>query len=292
MNRLAALLGTDRPVLFDGGMGTLLQDSGLEDGAPGELWNLENPDAVRAAHTAYAQAGARLLTTNTFGGTRPRLDMHGLGARIVEVNRSAAQIARSVADEHGLLVAGDLGPTGELLAPLGTMTGEQAQALFAEQLTALVEGGIDLVLVETLSDLGEADAALAAAREVAPDLPVVVTMSFDTNVRTMMGVRPGDAVVHLAAAGADAVGANCGRGPDEMEIIAADMVRVRPDGLLLVAQSNAGLPHVVGDHFEYDATPDDLAAHAGRLADLGIDLVGGCCGSTPAHIAAIRAVVT
>jgi 5-methyltetrahydrofolate--homocysteine methyltransferase len=273
-------------------MGTLLQDSGLEDGAPGELWNLENPDAVRAAHAAYAESGARVLTTNTFGGTRPRLDMHGLGGRLAEVNRNAARIARSVADEHGLLVAGDLGPTGELLAPLGTMTREDAQALFAEQLTALVEGGIDLVLVETLSDLGEADAALAAAREVAPDLPVVVTMSFDTNVRTMMGVRPADAVVHLAAAGADAVGANCGRGPDEMEVIAADMARVRPGGLLLVAQSNAGLPHVVGDHFEYDATPDDLAAHAGRLLDLGIDLVGGCCGSTPAHIAAIRGTLT
>jgi 5-methyltetrahydrofolate--homocysteine methyltransferase len=291
MNRLAALMGADRPVLFDGGMGTLLQDSGLEDGAPGELWNLENPDAVRAAHAAYAEAGARVLTTNTFGGTRPRLDMHGLGDRLAEVNRDAARIARSVADEHGLLVAGGLGPTGELLAPLGTLTGEQAQALFAEQLAALVEGGIDLVLVETLSDLGEADAALAAAREVAPDLPVVVTMSFDTNVRTMMGVRPADAVAHLAAGGADAAGANCGRGPDEMEIIAAQMVGARPSGLLLVAQSNAGLPQVVGDHFEYDATPGDLAAHAGRLAGLGIDLVGGCCGSTPAHIAAISATL-
>jgi 5-methyltetrahydrofolate--homocysteine methyltransferase len=292
VNRLAALLGANRPVLLDGAMGTLLQDSGLEDGAPGELWNLENPDAVRAAHAAYAEAGARLLTTNTFGGTRPRLDMHGLGDRVGEVNWTAAQLARSVADERGLLVAGDLGPTGELLAPLGTMTPEEAQALFAEQLAALVEGGIDLVLVETLSDLGEADAALAAAREIAPDLPVVVTMSFDTNLRTMMGVRPGDAVAHLAAAGADAVGANCGRGPDEMEMIAAEMVQARPGDLLLIAQSNAGLPQVVGDHFEYDAAPGDMAAHAGRLAELGIDLVGGCCGSTPAHIAAMRATFT
>jgi 5-methyltetrahydrofolate--homocysteine methyltransferase len=292
VNRLAALLGSDRPALLDGGMGTLLQDSGLEDGAPGELWNLDNPDAIRAAHTAYAEAGARVLTTNTFGGTRPRLDMHGLGDRLADVNRNAAQIARSVADEHGLLVAGDLGPTGELLAPLGAMTSEDAQALFAAQVAALVEGGVDLLLVETLSDLGEADAALAAAREVAPHLPVAVTMSFDTNVRTMMGVRPADAVVHLAAAGADAVGANCGRGPEEMELIAAQMVEARPEGVLLIAQSNAGLPQVVGDHFEYDATPDDLAAHATRLARLGIDLIGGCCGSTPAHIAAMRATLT
>jgi 5-methyltetrahydrofolate--homocysteine methyltransferase len=287
VNRLAALLGAERPVLFDGGMGTLLQDAGLEAGAPGELWNLENQDAVRAAHAAYAEAGARILTTNTFGGTRPRLDMHGLGDRLAEVNRNAARLARSVADEHGLLVAGDLGPTGELLAPLGTMTPEEAQALFAEQLAALVEGGIDLVLVETLSDLGEADAAIAAARAVAPDLPVVVTMSFDTNLRTMMGVRPGDAVRHLAAAGVDAVGANCGRGPEEMEVIAAEMAEARTGDLLLVAQSNAGLPQVVGDHFEYDATPGDLAEHAARLSGLGIDLVGGCCGSTPDHIAAV-----
>ncbi|MCY4724673.1 homocysteine S-methyltransferase family protein [Nocardioides sp. STR2] len=291
MNRLKALLGADRPVLFDGGMGTLLQDSGLEDGVPGELWNLENPEAVRAAHAAYATAGAQVLTTNSFGGTRPRLDLHGLGGRVGDVNREAAQIARSVADEHGVLVAGDLGPTGELLAPLGTLTGEEAQALFAEQLTALLAGGIDLVLVETLSDLGEADAALAAAREVAPDLPVVVTMSFDTNLRTMMGVRPGDAVVHLAAGGADAVGANCGRGPAEMELIAAEMAQARTGDVLLITQSNAGLPQVVGDHFEYDATADDMASHATRLAELGIDLVGGCCGSTPAHVAAMRATL-
>jgi 5-methyltetrahydrofolate--homocysteine methyltransferase len=216
VNRLEMLLGPDRPVLLDGAIGTLLQERGLADGAPAELWNLENPEAVRAVHAAYAEAGARLLTTNTFGGTRPRLDMHGLGDRAGEVNRTAAQLARSVADERGLLVAGDLGPTGQLLAPLGTLTHAEAQALFAEQLTALVQSGIDLVLVETLSDLGEADAALAAVREVAPGLPVAVTMSFDTNLRTMMGVRPADAVAHLAAAGADAVGANCGRGPEEM----------------------------------------------------------------------------
>lgn len=291
MNRLTALLGAERPVLVDGGMGTLLQDRGLEDGAPGELWNLERPEAVREAHEAYAAAGARILTTNTFGGTRPRLDMHGLGDRLAEVNRSAAALAREVADRHGLLVAGDLGPTGELLAPLGTLEPEDAQALFAEQVAALVEGGVDLLLVETLSDLAEADAALAAARAVAPDLPVVVTMSFDTNLRTMMGVRPGDAVRHLAAAGADAVGANCGRGPAEMEQIAAEMAQARDGEVLLVAQSNAGLPQVVGDRFEYDAGPDDMAAHATLLAGLGVDLVGGCCGSTPDHLAAMGAAL-
>jgi 5-methyltetrahydrofolate--homocysteine methyltransferase len=287
MNRLATLVG-DGPVLVDGGMGTLLQDRGLDDGGSGELWNVERPEAVRACHEAYARAGARLLTTNTFGGSRPRLQMHGLEDRVHELNEAAAAIARTVADEHGALVAGDLGPTGELLAPLGTMTPADAEEIFAEQLRGLAAGGIDVVLIETMSDLAEVAAAVAAARSVVPDLPVIATLSFDTNLRTMMGVRPGDAVTALAEAGVDAVGANCGRGPEEMEAIAAQLAEARPAGLLLVAQSNAGLPQVVGDHFEYDKSPAALAEHARDLHKLGIDLIGGCCGSTPAHIAAMR----
>ena len=289
MSGLADLLG-GTPALGDGGMGTLLQDRGLTDGAPAELWNVDRPDAIREAHEQYAGAGARFLTTNTFGGTRPRLALHGLEDRTHELNKAAAMIAREVADAHSVLVAGDLGPTGELLAPLGTLTPEEAQAHFEEQLRGLAEGGIDLVLVETMSDLAEAQVAVAAARAVVPELPVVATLSFDTNLRTMMGVRPADAVTALAGS-VDAVGANCGRGPEEMEQIAAQMVAARPAGLLLVAQSNAGLPQVVGDHFEYDATPDVMAAHAGRLRDLGIDVVGACCGSTPEHLTAMRSAL-
>ncbi len=184
-------LAAQGAVVVDGGMGTLLQDKGLDDGGSGELWNVERPDAVREAHEAYAHAGARILTTNTFGGTRPRLDMHGLGDRVHELNAAAARLAREVADEHGALVAGDLGPTGELMAPLGTLDAAGAQAIFEEQLRGLPEGGIDLVLIETMSDLAEVEAAVAAAREVVPDLPVVATLSFDTNLHTMMGVSPG-----------------------------------------------------------------------------------------------------
>ncbi len=289
-NRLAALVG-DAPLLVDGGMGTLLQDRGLDDGGSGELWNVERPEAVRGCHEAYARAGARLLTTNTFGGSRPRLQMHGLEDRVHELNEAAAAIARTVADEHGVLVAGDLGPTGELLAPLGTMTSDDAEEIFAEQLRGLAAGGIDVVLIETMSDLAEVAAAVAAARSVVPDLPVIATLSFDTNLRTMMGVRPGDAVTALAGAGVDAVGANCGRGPEEMEAIAAQLAEARPEGLLLVAQSNAGLPQVVGDHFEYDKSPADLAGHARRLRAIGIDVIGACCGSTPEHIAAMSSAV-
>jgi len=286
VNRLSDLLGAP-PILVDGGMGTLLQDNGLSDGGAGELWNVDRPEVVRASHEAYAAAGARILTTNTFGGSRPRLQMHGLEDRVHELNRAASELARSVADAHGVLVAGDLGPTGELMAPLGTMDAGEAQAYFEEQLAGLNDGGIDLVLIETMSDLAEVEAAVAAARAVVPDAPIIATLSFDTNLRTMMGVRPGDAVRQLAAAGVEAVGANCGRGPGEMAAIAAEMAQARPEGLLLVAQSNAGLPQVVGDHFEYDASPAEMAAHAAVLRDLGIDLVGACCGSTPAHIAAM-----
>jgi 5-methyltetrahydrofolate--homocysteine methyltransferase len=288
VNRLARLLEGRDIVLFDGGMGTLLQDRGLDDGGAGELWNVERPGDIRAIHEEYASAGASILTTNTFGGTRPRLEMHGLGDRVHELNQAAAQLASSVSNEHGALVAGDLGPTGELLAPLGALEPADAQAIFEEQLRGLVAGGIDLVLIETMSDLGEVLAAVEASRAVAPDLPVLATLSFDTNLRTMMGVSPAAAVQALTAAGVEGVGANCGRGPEEMELIAAEMSAARAGDVLLIAQSNAGLPKLVGDRFAYDVPAHELADHARKLHDIGIDLIGACCGSTPAHVAAMR----
>lgn len=291
MKSLADAISARHPLLLDGAMGTMLQASGLGDGGAPELWNVDHADVIAGIHRGYLEAGAGMVTTNTFGGTRPRLQMHGLDDRVGELNEAAAGIARAVADEFGALVAGDLGPTGELFEPLGALSPAEAQELFAEQLRGLVAGGIDLVLIETISDLAEAAAAVAAAREVVPDLPVLVTMSFDTKLRTMMGVTPAQAVAALAAAGAAGVGANCGRGPEEMEAVMADMAAARPEGLLLVGQSNAGLPHVVGDHFEYDKSPSDMAAHALRLRALGVDLIGSCCGSTPEHTRAMNAAL-
>lgn len=277
-----------RPYLvFDGAMGTMLQAAGIEPGGAGELWNVENAEAVEAIHTAYLEAGANIVTTNTFGGSRPRLDMHGAGDRVHELNKAAAQIAKKAAAPFEALVAGDIGPSGELLEPLGLLTPDEAQAIFEEQITGLVEGGIDLILIETMSDLEEVGAAVRASRAVAPELPIVVTLSFDTKLRTMMGVNPAMAVSEIGAMGVDAVGANCGRGPEEMQVIMEQMVAVRPEGLLLIGQSNAGLPHLVGDRFEYDAGPSTMAAHAQTLRALGIDIIGGCCGSTPQHIAAM-----
>lgn len=276
----------------DGAMGTMLQDAGLNDGGAPELWNVDKADVIERILTEYADAGAQMLTTNTFGGSRPRLQMHALEDRVIELNRAAAQIARKVADAHdGVFVLGDIGPSGELLEPMGTLTPESAQELFAEQMRGLVEGGVDGFLIETMSDLAEVRAAIAAAKEVAPDLPVVATLSFDTNLHTMMGVSPAQAVVELTEMGADVVGANCGRGFEEMHTIAEKMAAARPEGALLMMQSNAGLPELVGADFVYNGTPEGMAELATELKGMGVDIVGSCCGSTPAHTAAIRTVM-
>jgi 5-methyltetrahydrofolate--homocysteine methyltransferase len=273
-------------------MGTMLQNAGLDDGGAPELWNVEKTDVIERILTEYADAGAQLLTTNTFGGSRPRLQMHGLEDRVIELNRAAAQIARGVADAHdGVFVLGDIGPSGELLEPMGTLTPESAQELFAEQMRGLVEGGVDGFLIETMSDLAEVRAAIAAAHDVAPDLPVVATLSFDTNLHTMMGVSPAQAVVELSAMGADMVGANCGRGFEEMRTIVERMVPARPEGVLLMIQSNAGLPELVGADFVYNGTPEGMAELASDLKAMGVNVVGSCCGSTPEHTAAIRTVM-
>lgn len=285
-NRLLTLLA-GRPAVSDGGYGWLLQERGLPMGEAAESWNLIRPDAIAGLHEEYAAAGARILTTNTFGATRPRLAPHGLSERTQEVNRAGAALTRAVADRHGALVAGGIGPTGELLEPLGTLTSAEATSLFAEQVRGLLAGGADLILIETMSDLEEARAAVAAAVDVAPDLPVIVTLSFDTHLRTMMGVDPATAVRTLAALGVDAVGANCGRGPDDMRLIAEQLVAARPEGVLLLAQSNAGLPEIDGDRFVYTVGPDAMAEHALELREIGIDLIGACCGSSPEHIRAM-----
>lgn len=285
-SNLPTLLRNHLP-LIDGGYGWLLQERGLEPGIPAEQWNLTNPAGIALLHEEYAAAGATILTTNTFGATAPRLAGYDLADQAEEIAERGATIAREVADRHGILVAGNIGPTGELLEPLGALSRDEAVEVFATQIRAMVRGGIDLVLIETMSDLEEASAAIEATRREAPGLPIVATMSFDTNLRTMMGVTPAAAVAALAAAGADAVGANCGRGPEDMIQIAASLVGARPEGLLLVAQSNAGLPQVSGDGFAYTVDAAGMAEHGVALREAGIDIVGACCGSSPDHIKAM-----
>jgi 5-methyltetrahydrofolate--homocysteine methyltransferase len=288
---MSALLDAldDGPLLGDGAMGTMLQDLGNDEGGAPELWNVERVDIVEGVLEGYAASGSRLLTTNTFGGTRARLQMHGLEDRVEELNQAAAALARSVADRYpGTFVLGDIGPSGELMEPMGDLTIDSAAELFAEQVRGLVAGGVDGILIETMSDLSEVEAAVTAARKEAPGLPVFATLSFDTNLRTMMGVSPAMAVQAISDMGVDVVGANCGRGLDEMRIIAAQLAEAGAGRVRLMVQSNAGLPKLQGDTFVFDGTPEEMAGYAVEMRDLGFTVIGACCGSTPAHIAAMR----
>ena len=288
---MSALLDAldDGPLLGDGAMGTMLQDLGNSEGGAPELWNVEHVDVVEGVLEGYASSGSQLLTTNTFGGTRARLQMHGLEDRVEELNEAAAALARRVADRHpGTFVLGDIGPSGELMEPMGDLTIDSAAEMFGEQIRGLVAGGVDGILIETMSDLSEVEAAVTAARKEAPGLPVFATLSFDTNLRTMMGVSPAMAVQAMSDMGVDVIGANCGRGLDEMRIIAAQLAEAGAGRVRLMVQSNAGLPKLQGDTFVFDGTPEEMAAYAIEMRDLGFAVIGACCGSSPAHIAAMR----
>lgn len=292
MTNLYEWLDAGNTLVGDGAMGTALQDLGLTDGGAPELWNVEQPEKVASVLEGYAAAGANLITTNTFGGTRPRLQMHNLEDRLHELNKAGAEVARKVADKfENVFVLGDIGPSGELMEPMGTLTHDTAKELFAEQIKGLVDGGVDAILIETMSDLEEVRAAVDAAHEVAPGMPVVATMSFDTNMRTMMGVKPAQAIQEIGAMGVRLVGANCGRGTDEMRIIAKDLADAKPDGVHVFVQSNAGLPQLVGAEFVYTGTPDEMGEFAAEMKALGINAIGTCCGSNKEHTAAIAKVL-
>lgn len=276
------------PLLGDGAMATMLQEVGLTGGAAPELWNVEHPAAVEAVYRGYVEAGSHIITTNTFGGTTARLKMHDLEDRLAELNAAGVQLARKVADEAGdVLVGASVGPTGELLDPLGVMTMDEATELFAEQVVVMAGAGADFILTETMSDLQEVEAAVRAVDQ-ATDLPVVSMLTFDTNLHTMMGVSPKQAVETLASWGVQVIGANCGNGPDEIQTVMTEMVANRPPGVVLYAQSNAGLPVLQGDDVIYDGTPEVMADYARHMKALGVDVIAGCCGTTPTHLRAMR----
>jgi methionine synthase I (cobalamin-dependent) len=294
MDRLIEFLAASPAVLGDGAMGTMLQAAGLTTGGSPEEWNITHPEAVRAIHQGYVDAGAQVIETNSFGGTSFRLALHNYQDRVREFNIAAARLAREVADAAGrpVMVAGSVGPTGEILYPLGTRQPEEVEAAFAEQAAALADGGVDFLLIETMSALEEVEAALKGAR-AAVELPIAVTMTFDTNFRTMMGVKPVQALNALYALGVRAIGANCGNGPQEIERVIGEMAAAKPGDVFLIAQSNAGLPKYdsATKQIHYDGTPDVMADYALKMKSLGIRYIGACCGSTPAHIAAIRAAL-
>jgi 5-methyltetrahydrofolate--homocysteine methyltransferase len=286
VDRLAELVARSGTVLGDGAMGTMLQLAGLTEGAP-ERWNVERPEVVLAIHRAYVEAGSDFISSNTFGGTRNRLELDGLADRLAELNEAGARLAREAAGER--LVAGSMGPTGALMEPLGLLTPDGARESFAEQARALKAGGADFALIETMSALEEVQAAVEGAR--AAGLPVAVTMSFDTNFHTMMGVKPVKALATLAGWGVSVVGANCGNGPAEIERVMTEMSQARPEGVVLMAKSNAGMPRWKDDRITYGGTPEVMADYARKMVRLGVRVIGGCCGSTPEHIAAMRRAI-
>ncbi len=277
-------LSQKRILIADGATGTMLQAAGLPPGVSPECWNLERPEAIRALHQAYVEAGADLILSNTFGGSRLRLEKAGLGGRVREINLAAVRLARDVAGEK-ILVLGDIGPTGRMLKPLGDLAIEEARASFAEQAAALADGGVDAIIIETMSDLAEALAAVEGAKQ-ATNLPILASMSFDTHGRTMMGVKPEDAAVKLWGLGVDVIGANCGRSLTETLEAIRKMRNAVPKATL-IAKPNAGLPHEKNGESIYDVTPDVMAEYALKFVAHGVRIFGGCCGSTPEHIRAI-----
>lgn len=282
-------------LLFDGGYGTMLFAAGLANGACPELWNDTHPDVVRGIHRGYFGAGSQIVETNTFGGTRLKLNEYGIGDRTKELNAKGAQLARAAAPP-GAWIAGSIGPTSRLPAeyePLGDTTDEQYVETFREQAAALAEGGVDLFAVETMMFPQEAVAAIHACKAVA-DLPVMATMFFQFEEmhdrdRTMWGESPADVAKNLLSAGADIVGMNCGRGPDRAIVIIREMRAVTQAPL--VAYPNAGLPVTTGDTVTYELGPEAMAREYPALLDAGCNIVGACCGSNPEHIRRIAEVV-
>ncbi len=278
------LLSQKETLILDGAMGTMLFAAGLANGASPELWNVEHPEKVAAIHQAYVDAGSDIILTNSFGGTAYRLKLHDLQDRVVELNAAAARTARTVADHttRPVLVAGSMGPTGELLEPMGSMSFAQCAAAFADQARGLTEGGADILWIETMSDLNEVKAAFEGARS-ASHLPIVATLSFDTRGRTMMGITGTQAAQTMREWGLAAIGVNCGNNlPDSMAAI-EQMHAVDPS-LILVAKANAGIPVWAEGGLLYSGTPEVMASYAVEIHRRGARLIGACCGSSPAHI--------
>ena len=280
-----------RPLLCDGAMGTQLLARGLDPAHCGMLWNVDAPERVRDVHAAYWAGGCQLITTNTFGGAPTSLARHALDSRVAELNRAGAAVAADIVGERGW-VLGDVGPFGDFLEPFGDFTVDQLHAIFSEQIAALMAGGADAILIETMSDPAEVEVAAAAAKACGAP-PIIATYAFqktgEGEYRTMMGTGVEEVVAKAIAAGVHIVGANCGTAlgfPDYLEL-AAQLVRAAGDTPVIL-QPNAGAPHLVDGNTVYRATPAEMAAIVVPLLETGVRIVGGCCGTTPEHLAAMK----
>ena len=290
MSIFSRLLTQKSFLLADGATGTNLIEMGLLAGDAPEPWNLNHPDRIEKLHQGFVDAGSDIILTNSFGGNFFRLKLHQLQDSVEEINEAAAQIARSVADkaDRDIVVAGSMGPTGELFEPLGELSMEAAVAAFADQAEALARGGADVLWVETLSSTEEVQAALTGASQT--DLPIVCTLSFDTNGSTMMGLSPGD----FARMSRDltvkphAYGANCGLGPAETVCGILNLASAAQHGDILVAKGNCGIPQFEDGVISYGGEPQLMARYATMALDAGAKIIGGCCGTTYDHVRAMR----
>jgi len=282
-------LATRPWLLADGATGTNYFQMGLESGDAPELWNEEHPEKVRDLHRRFIEAGADIILSNTFGGNRHRLKLHQAQNRVREINLAAVKNARLEADaaDHIVYVGGSIGPTGEILEPVGSLSHDDAVKAFEEQAMALKEGGVDVLWIETMSSEEELKAAVEGAAKTG--LPIVTTMSFDTNGRTMMGITPKafGAITAALPVQPVAIGANCGVGASELVATVLGISAARPDAAV-VAKGNCGIPQYVDGHIHYTGTPDLMADYAGIALDAGAKIIGGCCGTSPEHLAAMR----
>jgi 5-methyltetrahydrofolate--homocysteine methyltransferase len=279
----------ERVLVLDGAMGTMLQERGLEPGRPPEELNLTMPAVVAGVHREYREAGADIIVTNTFGGSRSKLSHYGLEDRLYAINATAVAIAREAAGKEAY-VAGSMGPTGRFVEPVGDCSFDEMAAIFREQALPLIEAGADLITLETFLDIKEIRAAVIAIREISADIPVIAMLTFDDNGRSVLGTPPEAAAITLEGAGANIIGSNCGLGVDGIYDILAAMRRVTR--LPLISQANAGLPYLKDGKTIFPGTPEEMTACHERMLDLGVRIIGGCCGTTPAHIRAIRDALT
>jgi 5-methyltetrahydrofolate--homocysteine methyltransferase len=286
------LLAERGVLVADGAMGTTLFSLGLEGGGCPELLNVDQPDLIEKVHCAFIEAGADIILTNTFGGTRRRLALHGLQERVAQLNAAAVGIARRAADhaDHEVVVAASVGPTGDLFQPLGPLSHEDGVAVFAEQIEAVVEAGADVIWIETISSFEELDAAVEAASRF--PVPTSATLSFDTNGRTMMGITPTQLASWWLARDRRpvSIGANCGIGPGDGVGTVFDISALAPEAVA-ITKANCGLPLYETDRLVYPVGPDHMAEYVELAVRSGARVIGTCCGSTPDHIAAVRAAL-
>jgi len=291
MRKLLERLAAGDVLVADGAMGTMLMERGLQAGQPPESFNLEHIDVLEEIGREYLSAGADIIQTNTFGASRLKLSQYSLEKQVAEINKNAVlAVKRAVAERA--YVSGSCGPTGKFLKPYGDIEPQEMVDVFREQIGALVDAGVDIICIETMIDLQEATYAIKGARRISSSIPVMATMTFDHTPKgfyTVMGVGIEEAAKGLEIAGADVVGSNCGNGIENMILIAKEFKQYTK--LPVIIQSNAGKPELEGDRAVYPETPDFMAVKARELISLGVSIIGGCCGTTPAHIRALRKAV-